>query len=311
MARRLRVQLPELPEVLERHVVAAEVEQAVDQHRPVAGREHEPVAVEPLGIVGVVLQEPGPQHRRRVGHAHREARVARVRLLDGVDGEPPDGVGGHLLESGPVLGRAVGCGGGGVGHGARGRGEGGLRKGPGFDPSRAGASRSRGAPGGGAPSRSAAPHGRSGPRATALAPGRSFRTHGLSPPVPHRDSQRPPPSPMHPSSVPAAPGGARSDTRRLAPPGHHVLYPGPGARPRRADPDAALRRVLVPGHRELGAVRDPPPRPPPAGGQLRRRPGARDGVRAEPPVPRSSSARGSRSGCWGRRSSSSSRSPSS
>jgi hypothetical protein len=87
-------ELAEALQLLERHVgVAGEVEQRVEQHRAVAGREHEPVAVGPVGMLGGEFQVAGEQHGGDVGHAHGQARMAGPGLLDGVHGERPDGVG--------------------------------------------------------------------------------------------------------------------------------------------------------------------------------------------------------------------------
>ena len=86
---------PELAEALElvhRQVVAREVEQRVEQHRAVAGGEHEPVATGPGGIARVEPEVARPQDVRRIRHAHGHARVARARLLDRVHGEEPDRV---------------------------------------------------------------------------------------------------------------------------------------------------------------------------------------------------------------------------
>ena len=52
VARRVRAPLAERLEVLERDVVAGEVEQRVQQHRRVPGGEDEPVAVRPVRVVG-------------------------------------------------------------------------------------------------------------------------------------------------------------------------------------------------------------------------------------------------------------------
>ena len=52
MARRLGAELAEALDLVERHVgVAAQVEPAVEKHRAVAGRQHEAVAVHPLGVL--------------------------------------------------------------------------------------------------------------------------------------------------------------------------------------------------------------------------------------------------------------------
>ena len=94
---RARAELAEALELLERQVVAGEVEERVQEHARVPRGEHEPVAVEPVGVGRRVAQEAGPQH---VGHrrgAHRRAGVAAVRLLDAVDGQGADGVDRELV----------------------------------------------------------------------------------------------------------------------------------------------------------------------------------------------------------------------
>ena len=88
----LRAELAEAHDLVERKLVAEEVEQRVEQHRRVAVREHEAVAQRPLRIAGVEAQVPVPQLEGRPREAHRRARVTGVRLLDRVDGEEADGV---------------------------------------------------------------------------------------------------------------------------------------------------------------------------------------------------------------------------
>ena len=98
VARRDAAPLPERLEVLERDVVAGQVEERVEQHAGVPGGQDEPVAIRPVRVRRGVAEEAGPQdvgHRRR---AHRCTRVARVGLLDAVDRERPDGVDGQLIE---------------------------------------------------------------------------------------------------------------------------------------------------------------------------------------------------------------------
>ena len=105
VARRLGLELAERLEVVHRDVVARQVQDRVQEHRGVPGAQHEAVAVEPVRVRGVVLH-----HLRveRVGHRrerHRRARMARVRLLDRVHRQGPDGVDGQLLETGLLGGR--------------------------------------------------------------------------------------------------------------------------------------------------------------------------------------------------------------
>jgi hypothetical protein len=85
--------LPEALELLDRHRrVAEQVEQRIDQHRAVTCRQHEPVAIRPTGIDGIELQEAREQHGCDVGGTHRQAGMARFRLLDRIHGQRSDGV---------------------------------------------------------------------------------------------------------------------------------------------------------------------------------------------------------------------------
>ena len=87
-------------------VEAGEVQQRVEQHRAVAGRQHEAVAVGPVRVGGVELQELREQHRGDVGHAHRQAGMAGLRLLDRVHGERADGV--REIRMGDAIGGGFG-----------------------------------------------------------------------------------------------------------------------------------------------------------------------------------------------------------
>ena len=81
-------------DLVERHVlVAGQVQQRIEQHRAVAGRQHEAVAVRPVRVGGVEFQELREQHGRDVGGAHRQAGMAGFRLFDGIHGEPADRIG--------------------------------------------------------------------------------------------------------------------------------------------------------------------------------------------------------------------------
>jgi len=89
----VRTELAEIPELLHVERIAREVQQRVEQHRAVAVRDHEAVAVGPLRIAGIVLEVIGPQHLGDVGHAHRHAGVTGIGLLHGIHAEGTDGVG--------------------------------------------------------------------------------------------------------------------------------------------------------------------------------------------------------------------------
>jgi len=60
VARGLAVQLAEALQVIDRKVVAGEMQQSIDQHRTVAVGQHETVAIRPLRIGRIVPQVFGP-----------------------------------------------------------------------------------------------------------------------------------------------------------------------------------------------------------------------------------------------------------
>jgi len=92
------VQLAKALDVVERRPrISGQVEQGVDQHRAVAGRQDETVAVRPGRVGGVVFQVPGEQCGRRVGHAHRHSGMPAVGGLDRVHRQGANGVGKSAL----------------------------------------------------------------------------------------------------------------------------------------------------------------------------------------------------------------------
>jgi hypothetical protein len=94
MPRRAAAELAETLDLIQRHLfVAGQVEQRVEQHRTVPGRQHEAVAVRPVRVERIELQEAAEQHGGDIGHAHGHAGMAGIGLLDGVHGERADGVG--------------------------------------------------------------------------------------------------------------------------------------------------------------------------------------------------------------------------
>ena len=99
MSRGAAAPLPELFDVVEGEVVSGEVEDAVEQHAGVARREHEAIAVQPLGIRGVVPEMALPQHIGERRQRHRRARMARLRLLHGVHRQRADRVDAELVEA--------------------------------------------------------------------------------------------------------------------------------------------------------------------------------------------------------------------
>ncbi len=94
MARGQRTELTEILDLLDGHRrIAGEIQQRVEQHRAVTGGEHEAVAVRPCRIAGVEFQELREQDRGDIRGTHRQAGVARLRLLDGIHGERANRIG--------------------------------------------------------------------------------------------------------------------------------------------------------------------------------------------------------------------------
>mmetsp|Transcript_39885 Transcript_39885/g.109848 ORF Transcript_39885/g.109848 Transcript_39885/m.109848 type:complete len:274 (+) Transcript_39885:2278-3099(+) len=89
-----------LPQVVEREVVAGQVEHAVLERARVTVREHEAVAVGPLGVSRRVLHHLCPQLVRDWGAAHCGTRVARVGLLHHVRRQHTHQIDAPLLQDG-------------------------------------------------------------------------------------------------------------------------------------------------------------------------------------------------------------------
>ena len=97
----LGAELAETLELADVHArIAGEIQQRIEQHRPVARRQDEAVAVGPLGVGGVKAQELAEQHGGDVRHAHGHARVAGLRRLHRVHRQGPDGVRHVLVRDG-------------------------------------------------------------------------------------------------------------------------------------------------------------------------------------------------------------------
>ena len=94
MARRQRAELTEILDLLDGHRrIAGEIQQRIKQHRAVAGRQHETVAIRPGRVAGVEFKELCEQHGGDVGRAHGQAGMARFRLFHGVHGQCANRIG--------------------------------------------------------------------------------------------------------------------------------------------------------------------------------------------------------------------------
>jgi hypothetical protein len=96
-------QLPERLDVFQREIEAEQVEQRVEQHRRVAGGEHEAIAERPGGIARIEAQMVVPEQKGRSRQPHRRAQVADPGALHRVDGEAADGVLDLLAQRGGQL----------------------------------------------------------------------------------------------------------------------------------------------------------------------------------------------------------------
>ena len=87
------VQLAELLQVVDRQVVAGQVQQRVDQHRAVTVGQHEAVTVGERWIARVVLEVVAPKHFGDIRHTHGGTGMAAVGFLHGIHAEGTNGVG--------------------------------------------------------------------------------------------------------------------------------------------------------------------------------------------------------------------------
>src|SRR5918997_803667 len=93
-----RAELAELLDLVERDVVAGEVERRVEQHRRVAAGEDEAVAPRPVRRLRGMAHDARVQHVGDRRERHRGAGMTRVGLLDGVHRQGADGVHAQLVQ---------------------------------------------------------------------------------------------------------------------------------------------------------------------------------------------------------------------
>jgi hypothetical protein len=99
VARRPAAPLAKLLDIFQGEIVAAEVQQAIEEHGTVAGGKNEAVAIGPGRVRRIVPEEPCPQ---TIGHGcgtHGQARMSRVGLLDRVHGQKAQGVSAEQVKS--------------------------------------------------------------------------------------------------------------------------------------------------------------------------------------------------------------------
>ena len=111
MARRLAAHLPERLDVVQgdrrgakllvllvHRLDLGQVQHRPQQHRSVAVRQDEAVAVRPDRVLGVEIHDPVPQRVGQGRQRHRRPGMPRLGFLDGIDGQCPDRVDRELVE---------------------------------------------------------------------------------------------------------------------------------------------------------------------------------------------------------------------
>ena len=99
----------EVLQLIQRHLgIAGEMQQGIKHHRAMPGRKHEAVAVGPVRRGGMELEEARKENGGDIGHAQRQAGMARFGLLYRVQRQEADGVG--ELADLVLVGRGLGHG---------------------------------------------------------------------------------------------------------------------------------------------------------------------------------------------------------
>jgi hypothetical protein len=93
MTGRHRLELSKALDLFHRQGVAAQVEERILKHRPVAVREDEAIAVRPSRVGRIVAQMPVPQRDCDLGHAHRHARVSGIGCLHRIHRQGANSIG--------------------------------------------------------------------------------------------------------------------------------------------------------------------------------------------------------------------------
>ena len=89
MTGRDAAELTEIFHLLERHIVAGEMEPAVEEHAAVAGGENKAVAVEPARLGRIVTQGRAEKHRADFRASQGQTQVTGLAGGNGVNGQAP------------------------------------------------------------------------------------------------------------------------------------------------------------------------------------------------------------------------------
>ncbi len=98
MARSFTLPLAKTFQFIKRKVVAGQMQHAVKQHRGMSPGQHEPVAIGPGRVAGIVTQELFPEPISNRGQSHRGARVTGVGLLYPVHRQRADRIDTKLVD---------------------------------------------------------------------------------------------------------------------------------------------------------------------------------------------------------------------
>ena len=79
-------------------IIAGQIKQAVEKHRPVARRKNKSVPVEPMRVLRVELQILCPQRIRHSGSAHGHPGMSRISFLYSIRREKPDCIDTEIFE---------------------------------------------------------------------------------------------------------------------------------------------------------------------------------------------------------------------
>ena len=93
MTGRFRAQFAEVLDVLNGHALGAgQIEQRIKQHGAMTARQHETVAVEPVGVVRVKIQHVPIKNSGNIGCAQGQTGMAGFRLGHSIHGQSADGI---------------------------------------------------------------------------------------------------------------------------------------------------------------------------------------------------------------------------
>ena len=94
VTRATRTPLTETLKLIHRNAAhPGKVEESVNESACVAARENKPVTAGPLGILRIDIEKLKPQHKRKICHSHRSARVPGIGLFNHIRTKATDSSG--------------------------------------------------------------------------------------------------------------------------------------------------------------------------------------------------------------------------